>query len=188
MTCDEVQGLQGPYLDSELDARATLELEHHLKGCPDCARVFAEEQQVLARLKASLNRGQRTAGLWDRMEDGIRAGGHQRSQVFPGSVGPGNLCAALSRWKDSWSAPRWIWAGLTAMWAIILVLSTTARETEQAAAPRRAPSASELRFALKQKQLWMAELAAPSAVFSANSLKAVPPGPRTEQNLVNLHS
>ena len=55
--------LQGPYLDSELDAKTTLEIEQHLAGCPACARLFAEEQKLEARMKAGLNRGPRTAAF-----------------------------------------------------------------------------------------------------------------------------
>jgi len=42
MKCDEVQTLHGPYLDSELDAKNSLEIQQHLKTCPGCARLFAE--------------------------------------------------------------------------------------------------------------------------------------------------
>ena len=57
MKCDEVQTLHGPYLDSELDARTSLEIELHLKACPHCARLFAEEERLEARIKAGLNQG-----------------------------------------------------------------------------------------------------------------------------------
>ncbi len=49
MKCDEVQTMHGPYLDSELDAKTTLEIEQHLAACPACARLFAEEQKLNAR-------------------------------------------------------------------------------------------------------------------------------------------
>jgi hypothetical protein len=190
MTCDDVQCLQGPYLDSELDARTTLEVEHHLKGCPDCARAFAEEEWVEAWLKAGLNRGERTPGLWKQVEGKISIRGQPRSQMFSSPAGPVNLFVVLlGQLKDSWSASRWIWTGLAATWAVILMLNTTARETDQAAGTRRpAPSTLDLRFALKQKQLWMVELAAPSGATSASSSKMAPVGPRSERHLVNLNS
>ena len=78
MKCDELQPLQGPYLDSELDARTSLEIEQHLKACPNCARLFAEEQKLAARLKAGLNRGQRTAALWDEIERSVAAAAQPR--------------------------------------------------------------------------------------------------------------
>jgi hypothetical protein len=190
MTCDDVQCLQDPYLDSELDARTTLEVEHHLKGCPDCARVFAEEEQLEAQLNAGLNCGERTPGLWKQVEGKISVGGQPRPRTFTSPAGPGNLFAALlGQLKDPRSASRWIWAGLATTWAIILVLNTTARESDQAAVARRpAPSTLDLRFGLKQKQLWMVELAAPSGATSANSSKSVPVGPRSERHLVNVNS
>ena len=73
MKCDEVKSMQGAYLDSELDAKTTLEIAEHLRGCRECVRVFAEEQRAEARLKASLNRGPRTAALWERIERSVVA-------------------------------------------------------------------------------------------------------------------
>ena len=68
MKCDEVQTLHGPYLDSELDAKTSLEIGQHLKGCPNCARLFVEEQKLEAHVMAGLKRGPRTAALWEQLE------------------------------------------------------------------------------------------------------------------------
>ena len=43
MRCHEARNLLGPYLDSELDAKASLEVAQHLESCEDCARVFDAE-------------------------------------------------------------------------------------------------------------------------------------------------
>jgi len=59
MKCYEAQALQGLYLDSELDPIGTLKIEQHLKSCPDCARLFAEEQRLDRSLRTALSRGQR---------------------------------------------------------------------------------------------------------------------------------
>ena len=48
MKCDEAQTLHGPYLDSELDAKTSLEIQQHLKMCPACARLFAEADSLPA--------------------------------------------------------------------------------------------------------------------------------------------
>ena len=73
MKCDEVQTLHDPYLDSELDAKTSLEIERHLESCPACARLLAEEEKLEARIVAGLKRGQRTAALWEQIERRVAA-------------------------------------------------------------------------------------------------------------------
>jgi len=73
MKCDQVQTLHGPYLDSELDAKTSLEIQQHLAACPACARLFAEEEKLEALITAGLNRGPRTAALWERIESKVAA-------------------------------------------------------------------------------------------------------------------
>ena len=166
MKCDEVQTLHGPYLDSELDAKTTLEIEQHLKACPACARLFAEEEKLEARMMAGLNRGPRTAALWEQIERAVVAAGSAASRPRPPRhvsqpVGWPALLAALgAQLRAGWQASRWAWAGLAAVWVVILALNFTAREPDAPlVAGQEAPSASEMRLALKQKQLLMAELA-----------------------------
>lgn len=68
MRCHEARELCGPYLDSELDARTSLEIEHHLEHCAECARVFEAERKMEERIVAALSSGQRDAALWRRIE------------------------------------------------------------------------------------------------------------------------
>ena len=63
MRCEEVQSLHGPYLDSELEARSTLEIEQHLKSCPDCARLFAEEAEAGGAAEGWPDAGVKIAGV-----------------------------------------------------------------------------------------------------------------------------
>src|SRR5205823_3674481 len=72
MRCHEARKFLGPYLDSELDAKTSLEIEQHLEACPDCARVFAAEEKLDARIFGTLREGQRTQGLWDNVEARIK--------------------------------------------------------------------------------------------------------------------
>ena len=166
MKCDEVQTLHGPYLDSELDARTSLEIEQHLKACPECARLFAEEEKLEARIKAGLKQGPRTPALWAQIEREVAAAASSASRSRPPAqvsqpVGwPAVLGALWAQLRAGWQASRWAWAGLAAAWAVILVLNGTAREPDAPlVAGKQLPSASEMRFAVKQKHLLMAELA-----------------------------
>lgn len=72
MRCHEVRQFLGPYLDSELDAKTSLEIQQHLEACPDCARVFAAEEKLDAHIFSALRGGQRTAELWDGIETRIK--------------------------------------------------------------------------------------------------------------------
>jgi anti-sigma factor RsiW len=191
MKCDELQPLQGPYLDSELDARTSLEIEQHLKACPNCARLFAEEQKLAARLKAGLNRGQRTAALWDEIERSVAAAAQPRQSPSEArsAGGQGILAVLGAQLEAGWQRSRWAWAGLGAAWVAILALSFAAREPgAPLVAGTQLPPAAEVRFAVQQKQLLMADLAGLSEPAPADKVKTVPPGPRSEQRKGTLNT
>ena len=166
-------------LDSELDARTALEIEEHLKSCPDCARLFGEANKLDTRIKARLNQGGRTPALWEQIERSVIAAAPSTSD----SAGWHAVLAALGeQLRAGWSrAPR-IWAGLAAVWVMIFALHFSDREMNaRIMAKEQMPTASEMRIALKQKQSWIAELAVTSETGSTEKAKAVPPRPRSEQ-------
>jgi anti-sigma factor RsiW len=188
MKCDEVQTLHGPYLDSELDAKTTLEIEQHLKACPACAHLFAEEEKLQARIMAGLRQGSRTAPVWEQVERSVvaaaltasrRGAPRGNSQSVPQ---PGVLWELGAQLRAGWQRSRWAWAGLAAVWVAILALNFSARELDAPlVAGQDAPSPSEMRLALKQKQLLMAELAVSSEPAPATKPKVAPPSPRSDR-------
>ena len=183
MRCDEVQTLHGPYLDSELDTRTSLEIEQHLKGCPNCARLVAEAQKFEARLAASLKQGSRTAALWAQIEGAVAAAPRRGAPalVAPAGGWPAMLQALSVHVRAGWQRSRWAWAGLAAVWLVIAGLDFTAREAEgPAVAGQTVPTPAEVRLALKQKLLWMAELARTSEPASVDRPRTAPPGPRSD--------
>jgi anti-sigma factor RsiW len=193
MRCEEAQSLHGPYLDSELDARTTLDFQRHLKSCPECARLFAEGEKLEARVKSALNQGARTPTLWAQVERQIVAAESsaprpQFSARVSSPVGwPALLSALGAQLRAGWQASRWAWAGLAAVWTAILVLNGSAREQESPlVAGQDLPSASEMRLALKQKDLLMAEL----ALFSEPASKPhpAPPSPRSDRQRATLNT
>ncbi len=195
MKCDEFQTLHGPYLDSELDARTSLEIEQHLKACPPCARLFAEEEKLEARIKAGLKQGPRTPALWAQIERGVVGDSTLRRKAMERIAEEMNplrlsasLCvSALTRLRAGWQTSRWAWAGLAAAWAVILVLNSAAREPNPPlVAGQDLPSASEMRLALKQKDLLMAELAFSSE--PAAKPKPAPPSPRSDRRRATLNT
>ncbi len=188
MKCEEVRPLSGPYLDSELDARTTLEIEQHLKACAECANLFADEEKLEARMKAGLSRGQKTAALWGRIERSVAIA--ELSTSNPGlsphiaaDTGLLSILAALGQQLQSgWRRSPRVWAALAAVWAVILVLNLTARESDgRIAAGHGVPSMSEMRSAWQQKQLWLAELAVIGESAPAAKPKPAPPSPRSDR-------
>jgi anti-sigma factor RsiW len=63
-----------PYLDSELDAKTSLDVEQHLDACAECAELFAAERKFDERVDASLKQGERTPRLWQKVESQIHQG------------------------------------------------------------------------------------------------------------------
>jgi anti-sigma factor RsiW len=178
-----------------LDAKTTLEIEQHLETCPACARLFAEQEKLEARIMASLDQGHRTAALWEQIERSVAAAASSASRPPPPArvsqaVGRLGVLRMLSaQLRAGWQTARWAWAGLATAWAVVLALNFTAREPDASLVARQqVPSASEMRLALKQKQLLMAELAITSEPAPATKPKAVPPSPRSDRRHETLNA
>jgi len=195
MKCNEVQTMQGLYLDSELDAKTTLEIEQHLAGCPACARLFAQEQKLEARIKAGLNRGESTGAFWDQIERSVVG-----AALATGRTRPSNRVSQPAGWRDvlsafseqlqaGWRRSRWAWSGLAAAWVVILVLDFTAREPDTTlVAGQRVPTLSEMRLAWKQKERLMAELAVTIELAPADKPKPASPSPRSDRRNGTLNA
>jgi anti-sigma factor RsiW len=90
------------YLDSELDLVRSIELEEHLKTCPDCAQEIWTQQ--------TLRQGLRSANLYHRAPAGLEA----------------RVRAALPREKKVIEMPRrslWNWVAVAAAILVALVLT-----------------------------------------------------------------
>ena len=72
MKCNEIRNLVLAYLDSELDAMASQEIQLHLQTCAECAEIFAREEKFNERLSGVLRVGQFTPALWEQIESRVR--------------------------------------------------------------------------------------------------------------------
>jgi anti-sigma factor RsiW len=68
MKCAEVRKFVRLYLDSELDAKHSFEVEQHLESCAECAGLFEAEKKFDVRLGKFLRIGQATPALWEKIE------------------------------------------------------------------------------------------------------------------------
>src|SRR2546430_16842155 len=69
MKCAEVRKFVRLYLDSELDAKHSFEVEQHLESCVECAGVFEAETKFDVRLGRFLRRGDATRAVWGNIEE-----------------------------------------------------------------------------------------------------------------------
>jgi anti-sigma factor RsiW len=186
MKCDEVLVLQSAYLDSELDAKTSVELTEHLKACAECRRAFAEEERFEGALREALQSGEKTERLWHGFECRIRSEAADRAtQALPRDRGAKQQPLGMQLrecLKPLWGRASWAWTGLAAAWAVIFLLNVMNRETGPVTAAHRAsPSVSEVHFALVQKRVLMAELVVPFDPSVADAKKASSPGPRSDR-------
>jgi len=162
-----------------------LEIEQHRQSCAECTRLFAEEQNFEAWMTDGLKQSQRSALTWERTERAILAAA-QSGKHPDGS--PRNVQWSAG-WQAFWGRLRFIWnqtprawAGVAMAWIGILVLNLTAPSPDPLPiAHQAAPSQSEMRFALKQKQLLLTELAVPVEASSTEKIKPGLPRPRTQR-------
>src|SRR2546428_761637 len=111
MKCAEARKLARLFLDSELDAKTSLEVERHLESCGECAGLFEAEEKFDERLGKALGKGERTASLWRGVE----------SCVKPANVAIRFNASTLQRFNKLWplaaavsvlvlAAVIWLWA------------------------------------------------------------------------------
>jgi anti-sigma factor RsiW len=108
MSCELTQRYVAGYLDGELDLVRTIEIEAHLKGCPDCAQELESLKALGAALQRSSLAYAAPAGLRDRIQSSLHA-----------SRGVG-VQARKIRWP---SLHFWQLAGAFALLALISVTS-----------------------------------------------------------------
>jgi anti-sigma factor RsiW len=179
MNCDELQTLHGAYLDSELDARTTLEIQRHFAVCPDCSRAFAWEAELDAQIAAGLKRGRRTARLWDQIEQSVVAVAETKSRAERAPEVP----LRMPWWRELlWPSPQ-AWAGLAALWIVMLGASFITGEPANLAEGRQAAVPSrELRQVLRQQQQQMlAELGGVPEKLIRKQPDLSAPQPRSER-------
>ncbi|MGO9584629.1 MAG: hypothetical protein ACLP2Y_00250 [Limisphaerales bacterium] len=115
----------------------------------------------------------------DWREEILREG--RRAAVL--EIGPADT-AALPKWSWPttllWPHPK-AWAGLAAIWVLILAVNFSARDRSPAVAENFAPPSPEVVADLRQQQRMLAELIGPRDTSDADRSKSFAPQPRSER-------
>ncbi|MGA8144306.1 MAG: anti-sigma factor [Candidatus Acidiferrales bacterium] len=117
MVCDDNARLLHGYLDGELDLVRSLEIEEHLKTCPDCAQELWSQQ--------TLRKAFRSSSLYERAPDGL-------ADRIRASMARENAATAQENIPNAEKTPgpvltikraAWNWLAVAAAIALLVVLS-----------------------------------------------------------------
>jgi anti-sigma factor RsiW len=123
VACDDNARLLHAYLDGELDLVRSLEIEEHLKTCPDCAQELRSHQTLRRAFRAS-NLYERTpAGLQSRIRAALAREAGTSAKPHPISQAP--LTGGLGALPFARRREFWNWASVAA--AILLAVVLTLR-------------------------------------------------------------
>lgn len=87
MNCNEVRQFINLFLDSELDARSTLEVSEHLSACESCSRRFTQERKIEGALTSIFSQQapsteDEEGRVWKGIFSRIRMYEKRRTRVF----------------------------------------------------------------------------------------------------------
>ena len=99
------------------------------------------------------------------------------TSTAPSRSWPSTLATRLS--TVLWPHPA-AWAGLAAVWMVILAVNFSMRDTTPVVAEKSVPPSPELIVELKQQRRLLAELIGPGDAREADRSKSFVPQPRTE--------
>lgn len=151
-------------------------LENHMSVCAGCRRYHNEIRTVAGSLLrwgdnfASLQPGDAALARWDKDLAAVPG---------PSRRAPGAVRRRVLVWcKDLLWPSRWLWAGLAAVWAVILVINFSQRGQLRASAAKAVSPSPELVRAFLDGG-FPDEPIHPS---EKNSESPKPPAPRSEQH------
>lgn len=109
--------------------------------------------------------------------DILAAAEAERRQTTIASATLASVCKSRLR-ELFWPAPQ-AWAGLAALWLVVVALNFATREAAPDLTARHSPPSPELLLLLKQQEQLLAELVGQSEIAVVGQPKAAPLGPRS---------
>src|SRR5438445_1402542 len=76
--CQAMSRIMHAYLDGELSAKETVDVQTHLDNCPECGVLYRNEKLFLNLIKKSLPSAVAPQGLKHRVMQSIEAGSHEK--------------------------------------------------------------------------------------------------------------
>jgi hypothetical protein len=121
-----------------------------------------------------------------KWRDGVLAAARQATCPQPAPyAGRDGLRAVFSTLNSQLSTLLWphpvAWAGLAAVWVVILGLSFTTRDAARQVAKRTSSPSPQVFMAFQEQQRLLNELVGPREIPEAERPKAAPPQPRSER-------
>jgi anti-sigma factor RsiW len=120
VVCDDNARLLHGYLDGELDLVRSLEIEEHLKICPDCAQELWNQQTLRKAFRSSSLYDHAPAGLADRIRSSIAL---ETADASPETSAPALKKAPVITLTSR--RATWNWLAVAA--AILLMFTVTWR-------------------------------------------------------------
>jgi anti-sigma factor RsiW len=159
------------------------EISNHLAACVDCRKYYEEIRAVtvpLANWEGSFADVYPTTAAQNRWARAIQAAGR------PEPVRRVTPAAPLREWlRDVIWPCRRIWAGLAAVWLMILAGNLSLHEHPQAVMAKSSRVSQEMIMAIKDRQNILAELLADHSLpRDADRQKFFLPKPRTERVII----
>ena len=159
------------------------EIENHLATCADCRKYYREIQTVTGPLTnwaenfARLQPGQAVQTRWARAV--LAAGGPE----------PVRRLTPLMAFRDWWQEVIWpcrrIWAGLAAVWVMILAGNFSLQDHSPSLAAKSPPPSQEMLMSFKDQQKILADLLTDRDVpREVERREFLAPKPRTESVMV----
>ena len=153
-------------------------IENHLAACADCRQYYDELKAVTAPLENwedNFSRLQPDPAVQRQWARAIQAAARPEPtcRLTPAT-------AFRDWWLDViWSSRR-IWAGLAAVWVVLLAVNFSGRDHSQTLARKSPPSSPEMIMAFRQQERLLAELIGSSSTGEVEPQRTFLPRPRTE--------
>ena len=156
-------------------------VENHLAACADCRKYCDETRKVaapLANWEGNFRHIEPDQIIRMRWAKVVEAAGEPAPirRLTP-------IMAIVEWWHDVIWPCRRIWAGLAAVWVVILAVNFSMRDNSQTMALKSSPPSLEMIRAFQQQERLLAELIGPRETRNAEPPKSFLPQPRSQRRI-----
>ena len=157
-------------------------IENHLAECADCRKYYDELKAVTVPLRNwedNFSRLQPNPTVQRQWARAVQAAGKPEPvrRLTP-------AIALLDWWQEViWSCRR-IWAGLAAVWVVLLVVNFSGRDHSQTVVRKFSPPSPEMTMTFRQQESLLTELIGSSGPGEVERRETFIPKPRTESMMV----